>query len=64
MSEAYKCDVCGQLYEEAVDGTLRVQVSLNKGNGLWDTWPDVDLCRHCCAAVLTIIRPALPEQSE
>ena len=45
MSEAYKCDVCGGLYE-FTEGAVRVHGVTVCPKGSWD---DIDLCSTCGA---------------
>lgn len=60
MSDARKCDKCGELFE-AVFGCVSIDISVKgKGKGqAYHDWSDVDFCEKCSADLLDLIGTAL-----
>ncbi len=61
MSDAKKCDRCGDMYE-VQKGVVGLEVHIAKGGGdsaVWDSWSEVDFCPTCSALVLDAIGKAI-----
>lgn len=58
MSDARKCDKCGELFEPKF-GDVSLDISVKGKAEAYHTWSDVDLCAACSVGLLDVLSNAL-----
>lgn len=59
MSNAQKCDRCGDLFEHQHGTIIIDEISVGATRGKCTSWSDLDLCPKCSKLVLDVMAPAL-----